>query len=138
MHDTISSTNNNAENVCFNRTDCLLDASAVCSQGLRTVEKCQKMHATNAALASILLAILLGLSYSDMSGWARFALNLVALIITLDWGYALAMAIIFGAMEHNSILAAKLGLERLLEEVRESNARYFEEQNKKALNPPKQ
>ncbi|RXG68239.1 putative neutral sphingomyelinase [Armadillidium vulgare] len=116
--------------ICFDRTHSLLDASAVCAQGLRIVSKAQKMYAWLAALMFILQMTVLGLILVDMHPGGRFVLFFLLVLLSIGFGFSVYMALVFSNQEHSAVMATKLGLERLLDEVRQKNAKYFEEQKK--------
>lgn len=122
-----------SKDASLRRTDALLDAAAVCAQGLRTVGKARRGYALAGALVCLAQAGLVGvLVLAEVGAPATLFLALATLALAAGLAFCVYMAAVFSSQERSAVLATKAGLDRLLAQVRERNAKFFEEDRKRA------
>lgn len=115
------------------KTDALLECSAVCEQGLKSVGSQQKIYIALSVLCAIVLLVChIVICTESSSGVTRGFLGLLLILFTFCLSYLLFMATIFYRFESNTIKETKLGIEHQLDELREKNAQIFEEERKRS------
>ncbi|XP_063612551.1 putative neutral sphingomyelinase [Penaeus indicus] len=115
------------------KTDALLECSAVCEQGLKSVGSQQKLYIALSVLCAIVLLVChIVICTESSSGVTRGFLGLLLILFTFCLSYLLFMATIFYRFESNKIKETKLGIEHQLDELREKNAQIFEEERKRS------
>lgn len=115
------------------KTDALLECSAVCEQGLKSVGSQQKLYIALSVLCAIVLLVChIVICTESSSGVTRGFLGLLLILFTFCLSYLLFVATIFYSFESNKIKETKLGIEHQLDELREKNAQIFEEERKRS------
>ena len=115
------------------QTDALLDSAAICTQGLQKISSDRFFYIGLSIGLVILQVIYLCLLGIEMPEGLRVFMGLVSLILMVVFIYFLLMGTVWNWTEYNGILSTKVGIECLIEQIRQRNIRNREEERKRFL-----
>lgn len=109
------------------KTDTLLDAAAVCAQGLRHVGISRRFNIILTIALALLNIVLIAVACDGLlaPGVVFLVMILFMLAVTVMF-YCLWLVLVWNTMERKSIVATQKGIECILEELRKKNAEQFQ------------